>query len=347
MAQKNWQTVLADQLEGGVSTERALTDIKRGVQLNLIHESIGFSQSATPKYVSGIDVFTGTGVVAFDKIKYLGWKDYRLIAEGKDVIVPHVGSVDSNSNPSNVIFLYWIDEYWFNKDAKWGDLPSSDCRTKNSYLASTLDCELFDLLIAAGAGQKDGLIQVNFPLTSYFHQSTPFNYYKLVSDIGTELETTITPYIIGMNRKEINCIVEPKLWTELISHFKGNAILIERVLEFIQNEQIQPARISNITFIRHPFLNNKISKQVTNSFGSYDFSGVRMIFYFVGAPFIVPVFAELNGVINKDTGNYRMIHKVIYAKGVIYGNMIKVITDKSSPNNPLPFEKILVKDEKY
>ena len=87
MAQKNWETVLADELEGGVSTERAMTDIKRGIMLNLWHEAIGLSQSATPKYVSGINVFTGTGIVAFDKIKYLGWKDYRPIAEGKEVIV--------------------------------------------------------------------------------------------------------------------------------------------------------------------------------------------------------------------------------------------------------------------
>lgn len=30
MAQKHWETVLADNLEGGVSTEKALLDIKRG-----------------------------------------------------------------------------------------------------------------------------------------------------------------------------------------------------------------------------------------------------------------------------------------------------------------------------
>src|SRR3954471_24899009 len=106
-------------------------------------------------------------------------------------------------------------------------------------LAATLDCEFFDLLIAAAAGQKYALIQLEIPKTDYYNAS-PFNYYKLMSDVGTELETTITPYIIGSSRKEITCIVDPLLFTELISHFKGNAILIERVLSFIQNEQIEP-----------------------------------------------------------------------------------------------------------
>jgi hypothetical protein len=39
--QKNWQTLLADQFEGGVSTEKALLDIKRGIMNNLYHENIG------------------------------------------------------------------------------------------------------------------------------------------------------------------------------------------------------------------------------------------------------------------------------------------------------------------
>jgi len=37
MAQKKWETLLADQFEGGVSTERALLDIKRGLMENLYH----------------------------------------------------------------------------------------------------------------------------------------------------------------------------------------------------------------------------------------------------------------------------------------------------------------------
>ena len=41
--QKQWITNLADQLEGGVSTERAMLDITRGIQNNLRHESIGLA----------------------------------------------------------------------------------------------------------------------------------------------------------------------------------------------------------------------------------------------------------------------------------------------------------------
>lgn len=64
-----------------------MTDIKRGMMLNLFHECIGLSLSATPKYVSGINTYTGTGIVAFDKIKYLPWKDFKPVAEGKEVMM--------------------------------------------------------------------------------------------------------------------------------------------------------------------------------------------------------------------------------------------------------------------
>jgi len=41
MAQRKWQTELADQFEGGVSTEKGMLDIQRGVMQNLYHEAIG------------------------------------------------------------------------------------------------------------------------------------------------------------------------------------------------------------------------------------------------------------------------------------------------------------------
>lgn len=66
-----------------------------------------------------------------------------------------------------------------------------------------------------------------------------------------------------------------------------------------------------------------------------------MIFYFVGAPFIVPVFAESNGILNLENGNYRMWQKVMYAKGIVYGDMIRVVTDLSTIKKPLAFEKRL------
>lgn len=54
MAQRNWVTKLADQLEGGVNTEKAMLDIQRGVTENLFHESWGLYGTASPKNVSGI-----------------------------------------------------------------------------------------------------------------------------------------------------------------------------------------------------------------------------------------------------------------------------------------------------
>ena len=61
MAQRKWITELADQLEGGVSTDKALLDIRRGVLQNLYHESIALYATATPKGVS------------YDWIKNLNW----------------------------------------------------------------------------------------------------------------------------------------------------------------------------------------------------------------------------------------------------------------------------------
>lgn len=114
---------------------------------------------------------------------------------------------------------------------------------KTRTLAVTLDCEFFDLLIAAAAGQKGGITQTKFPKSDYLNP-VKFNYYKLYSEVGTELETQITPYKVGASRKELVCVIDPRAYTELIAHFKGEAILIERVLEFIKNEQITPTRIT-------------------------------------------------------------------------------------------------------
>jgi hypothetical protein len=112
--------------------------------------------------------------------------------------------------------------------------------------------------------------------------------------------------MVGMNRKDIICLIDPKIHTEVISHFKGEAILIERVLEFIQNEQIVPMKLSNITLVRHPFVNKLIPEQVSSTFGEYDFRGGRMIFYFVGAPFIVPIFANSGSLLSDRTGNLQV-----------------------------------------
>lgn len=92
-------------------------------------------------------------------------KDYKPIAEGKDVITPHIGNVDTIQIP--------IDKMWYYAQ----ELPATDLvRMKNdpyyrarlvelstSALANTLDGEMFDLLISAAAGQKGATIEVNVP----------------------------------------------------------------------------------------------------------------------------------------------------------------------------------------
>ena len=80
--------MLTDQFEGGVSEDKAMTDITRGVIMNLKHECVGYWASATIKKVSILNSLTGVGVIALDRIKRLFWKNYKPIAEGEDVIVP-------------------------------------------------------------------------------------------------------------------------------------------------------------------------------------------------------------------------------------------------------------------
>jgi len=55
----------------------------------------------------------------------------------------------------------------------------------------------------------------------------------------------------------------------------------------------------------------------------------------------VQIFNSINGVINKDTGNYRMIQRLISGKGLLYGDLIRVIKDPSS-EEALPFEEQLI-----
>jgi hypothetical protein len=82
-----------------VSENRALLDIERGIILNLKHEAIGLWASHGPKNTTGPLTFKHTGIVAFDRIKNLYWKDYNPIAKGEAIIEPHIGSVDTIQVP--------------------------------------------------------------------------------------------------------------------------------------------------------------------------------------------------------------------------------------------------------
>jgi hypothetical protein len=134
----------------------------------------------------------------------------------------------------------------------------------------------------------------------------------------------------------------------MIKSLGGFYLAIEKALEFIQNEQIGGAKVSGMTIARNIFLDNVVTKEVSPEFGMYNFTGYRGLIYSIAAPFIVPIMHSTNGVINKDTGNYRLIQRVIYGKGVVYGDLIRVIKEPSTKENPLPFEEHLVKNrEEY
>lgn len=340
--QKRWQTELADQFEGGVSEDRALLDITRGVIQNLYHENIGLWGSATPKNTTGDLSFTKTGIVAFDRVKNLPWKDYNPIAKGEEVITPHVGNVDTIQIPINqkrytALELMDTDLARMKNDPIYrAQLVGSIART----LSSTLDSELFDLLIAAAAGKKDAVIEVDFP-KKFDPNKIELDLER--ADIVTEIEKTINAYYIGIPRNQIVIVMDPKLYSRYIRGITGAQMVVEsNILSWIQNEQIQASKVSGITIIRHPFLDNNVIADASSTFGRYNFKGVRAIIYHIAAPWIVQVFNNINGVINKDTGNYRMIQRLIAGKGLIYGDLIRVIKDPSTKTDPLPWEMNLV-----
>ena len=47
------------------------------------------------------------------------------------------------------------------------------------------------------------------------------------------------------------------------------------ILGWIQNEQIQASKVSGITILRHPFLENYIVKDASAEFGLHNFTGIR------------------------------------------------------------------------
>lgn len=207
-------------------------------------------------------------------------------------------------------------------------------------LANSFDGELFELLIAIAAGQKDATIELKVP--KHYNPQKDIDLYLTIADIGTGLEKKITVYNIGTPRKDIAMVVDPYLYTRMIKSLGGFYLAIEKALSFIQNENIEASKISGITIIRHIFLDNVVNKEVSHEKGFYDFTGYRAIIYYVAAPFLTLIMNSVNGVINKDTGNYRIIHRIVYGKGAIFGDLVRVIKDPSTAKKPLPFERMLV-----
>jgi len=85
-------------------------------------------------------------------------------------------------------------------------------------------------------------------------------------------------------------------------------------------------------------------KVASNEFGHYSFTGIHAVIQHVSAVWIQTVFNNTNGVINKDIGNYRMIQRVVWGKGLVYGDLIRVIKAPSTKDKPFEWEKNLVKN---
>jgi len=153
-----------------------------------LNECWGLYGTAVPKNVSGIS-WTKTGVVTFDRVKFLSWKDYQAIAEGKDVIQPHTGNEDT---------IQWtIDQKWYNSV----EFPETDlARLRKTpliraklvgqmvnTLAASFDGELFDLLISAAMGRKGAVVEMDIP--ERFDPNKVDIYLKF-TDLVSDLEKT-------------------------------------------------------------------------------------------------------------------------------------------------------------
>lgn len=270
--------------------------------------------------------------------------DYKPIAKGEDVIVPHIGNVDTIQIP--------IDIMWYVAQ----ELPRTDLarlRNEPEYrailtqsitetLASSLDAEYMQLLITAAAAQPGGTIELRVP--KIYNPQKDVDLYLTIADIGTQLEKKINAYYIGTPRSDLVKLTDPYLYTREIKSLGGFYLAIEPALNFIQNESIQASKISGITIVRHIFLDNVVTQEATNNFSFYDFTGYRAIIFSRAAAFVVPVLNESAGVINKDNFNYRFGQRVILAKGIVYGDLIRVIKEPSTTSKPLPLEEHMVKN---
>lgn len=142
-------------------------------------------------------------------------------------------------------------------------------------LAATVDAEGFDLLIAAAAGQKDAVIEMDIPK---FYDPSKQDLYLKFTDIASELEKKINVYYLGTSRKDIVMILDPYLYSRTIKALGGYFLAIEKALDFIQNENIVASKVAGINIVRHILLDNEIPKETSAEFGTYNFKGVEQSF---------------------------------------------------------------------
>lgn len=208
-------------------------------------------------------------------------------------------------------------------------------------LSVTLDAEIFELQIAAAAGQKEAVIEMEIPRHP---NSIENNLFTDLSYIGNEIEQKMNAYYIGIPCDQIVMTVSPDTHTQIIRTITPANISSDKVLDWIQSNHITPSKVAGLVLIRHIFLGTEVPRTVTNDFAvNYNFKGIKAIINHRSACWIQMVFNNINGTINPDIGNYRMIQRAIFGKGLVYGDLMKLIKEPSSKNKPLPFEEIIVK----
>ena len=343
--QKKWLTALADTFEGGVSTERAMLDIERGVVMNLFHECWGIYGTAKAKNTAGLS-FVKTGMVAFDRVKFLPWSDYKAISQGKDVVRPHVGNVDTFQWPIN---QKWVNSLQFN-DIDLARLKNDTMYRANmvgsmaNTLGASFDCELFELLIATASAQRGGIVEYKEPndVDALKNISLWTNFCNLIN----QMEKKKNAYYMGVPRSEILAVVSLEFYQTILT-ILGASIHIQSQLDWFQTARIRPEKFGGVQITRHIALNSFNPKSITNNIKhgdnyGYDFKGIQAVIYHRALPWLVQSFKSVNGVVDKDTGNYRMIYRVLWDKGLVYHDLVHVIKDISTEANPLPIEKNLI-----
>jgi len=118
--------------------------------------------------------------------------------------------------------------------------------------------------------------------------------------------------------------------------------VIERPFDWLQNEQIKASYISGVLVIRHPFLDNDVTNIKGESDAHMNFKGIHMIFTHNAATALIQVFQDSLLMPDATTGNYRLIQTIKWGKGIVYGDLVKLVKEPSTTDKPLPFETALV-----
>jgi hypothetical protein len=137
-------------------------------------------------------------------------------------------------------------------------------------------------------------------------------------------------------------IVGPYLYTRIIRGITGDQLAVsDKILGWIQNEQIEASKISGISIVRHPFIGIKVPKEASNNFGHYDFTGIHALICHTNSIWVQSVFQNGIAVPNSDT-TYTITQAILWGKGVIYGDLLRVLKAPSTKEKPFGWETNLI-----